>query len=94
MFISFTNFYWRFIQGFSRIAAPLTFLLKTIGSSEKLALKAFRADNNKVAGVGGRADETVINLSKNKKSRKSTCVPNIGVIGEPNFLASDAKEGL
>ena len=30
----FANFYWRFIQGFSRIVAPLTLMLKTSGSTE------------------------------------------------------------
>ena len=29
VFLGFTNFYRRFIQGFSRIAAPLTSMLKT-----------------------------------------------------------------
>ncbi len=29
VFLRFTNFYWRFIQGFSRLAAPLTSMLKT-----------------------------------------------------------------
>ena len=90
VFIGFANFYQRFIQGFSRIAAPLTSLLKTIGSSES-APKAFRADDNGVVGVGGRANETVVNLSKNKISRNSTRVPNIGATGEPNFLTSDGS---
>ena len=34
MFLGFANFYRRFIQGFSRIAAPLTSMLKTSGSTE------------------------------------------------------------
>ena len=29
VFLGFTNFYWRFILGFSRITAPLTLMLKT-----------------------------------------------------------------
>ena len=29
VFLSFANFYWQFIQGFSRIAAPFTSMLKT-----------------------------------------------------------------
>ena len=29
VFLSFANFYWRFIQGFSQIAGPLTSMLKT-----------------------------------------------------------------
>ena len=92
VFIGFANFYWRFIQGFSRIAVLLTSLLKTTGSSDESASKAFRADDDEV--VGGRANETVVNSSKNDKSRNSTRVPNIGATGEPNFLTPDAKKAF
>ena len=37
VFLGFANFYQRFIQGFSRIAALLTSMLKTIGSLDKPA---------------------------------------------------------
>ena len=37
VFLGFANFYQRFIQGFSRIAAPLTSMLKTTGSPDKPA---------------------------------------------------------
>ena len=30
VFLRFANFYWHFIQGFSQLATPLTFILKTI----------------------------------------------------------------
>ena len=33
VFLGFANFYWRFIQGFSKIAAPLPSILKTTTSS-------------------------------------------------------------
>ena len=70
-------------------------MLKTTGSSEKLAPKAFRADNNEIVGGGdSRADETVVNLSKNEKSKKLTRVPNIRAMGEPNFLIPDAKNAF
>ena len=94
MFIGFANFYWHFIRGFSKIAALFTSLLKTTGSSGESALKAFRANNNKIVEFGNKANGTVVNLSKNKKFRKSTCMPNIRVIRKSNFLTPDAKKGL
>ena len=85
VFIGFANFYRRFIRGFSRIAALLTLMLKTIGSPE-LAPKVFKADDNEVVGVGGgRADETAKNLSKSKNSKNiKSEIPictNIGATG-------------
>ena len=65
VFIGFTNFYRRFIQGFNRIAAPLTLMLKTTESSD-LAPR-LRANDNEVVGGGGKADDR--NLSKSKKSK-------------------------
>ena len=94
VFLGFTNFYWRFIRGFSRIAAPLISLLKTIRSSDS-ASKAFRADDNEVVcSGGGKANETVMNSSKNNKSKNSTRVPNIKATGEPNFLTPNAKKAF
>ena len=61
--------------------------------SEKLAIKTFRADNNKiVSDSGGRANETVMNLSKNNKSRNSTHMPNIRAIKKPIFLTFNTKK--
>ena len=37
VFLGFANFYWRFIQGFSHIAAPFTSMLKTTGSTGSAA---------------------------------------------------------
>ena len=65
-------------------------MLKTTGSSEELAPKTFRANNNKiVSSSSDRANETVRNSSK-----KSTRVPNIRAMGEPNFLTPDAKKAF
>ena len=88
MFIGFANFYWRFIQDFSKIAISLIFLLKITRLSKKLVLEKFNADKNEiVSGSGNRANETVINLSKNL-----TCMPNIRATGEPTFLTPNAKK--
>ena len=37
VFLGFANFYWQFIQGFNRIAAPLTSMLKTTRLPDKLS---------------------------------------------------------
>ena len=70
-------------------------MLKTIRSSEKSASRAFKVDNNEVVrGRGSKTNETVVNLSKNEKSRKSMRMPNIGSTREPNFLTLDAKKAF
>ena len=100
VFISFANLYQRFIRGFSKIAASLTSMLKTTGSSTKSASKAFRADDNEVVGGGGgRVDETVKNSSKSKKLKNDkseilTRSLDIGATREPRFLTSDAREAF
>ena len=65
VFIGFANFHWRFIWGFSRIAAPLTSMLKTIRSSD-LALRELGA--NEVIEDGDKVDDK--NLSKKLKNAK------------------------
>ena len=70
-------------------------MLKTTGSSEKLASIAFKAGNNEVVwGGSGRANETIVDLSnsKNKKSRKLTYMLNIKATREPHFLTSNNKK--
>ena len=59
-----------------------------------LVSKAFKADDNEVVGVGRRANEIVVNLSKNEKSKKSKYMPNIGATGKPKFLTSDTKKAF
>ena len=54
VFLGFANFYWRFIQGFSKIAALLTSMLKTIGSSDKPA----PSKNNNSRSTSGRNDNS------------------------------------
>ena len=70
-------------------------MLKTTGSSEKLVLKAFEIDKNEIVSNGSsRANKIVINLSKNKKSRKLTYIPNIRAIEKSNFLISNTKKAF
>ena len=84
VFIDFANFYRRFIQGFSKIAAPLTSMLKTTGSSDR----AQRDDDDEVVGDGGDR-----NLSKSKKS-KSGIPKHIRATGKPTFPTPGAREAF
>ena len=60
-----------FLQGFSRIAAPLTSMLKTTGSSDS-APRALGADNDEVVGGdSGGTDETIDKSAKPKNIKKS-----------------------
>ena len=100
VFIDFANFYWRFIQGLSRITAPLTSMLKTTGLSNDLAPKMFKADGDEVVGGGGgKVNETVKNLSKPKKSEneKSEILMHsldIRATREPMFLTPKARKAF
>ena len=61
VFLGFANFYRQFIQSFSKIAAPLTSMLKTATLLERLTSK----------GVGnGKGDDSVSGVEITKKSRK------------------------
>ena len=64
-----SNFYRHFIQGFRWIVAPLASMLKTTGS---LDLAPRELGTDEVVGDGGRADETVVDLSKLSKVRKTS----------------------
>ena len=77
VFIGFANFYWQFIRGFSKIAAPLTSMLKTTGSLDS----ALRDDDDEVVEGSGRT------LSKSKKSKnaKSGIQMRHGDTGEPTY---------
>ena len=87
VFIGFANFYQRFIRGFSRIAAPLTSMLKTTGSSDL----AQRDDDDEVVGGGGDR-----NLSKSKKSKnaKSRIQTRFGAMEEPTFLTPNTRKAF
>ena len=88
MFISFANFYWCFIQSFSKITILLTFLLKKPRTPKKLALKVFKTIYNKIVDSNSnRTHKTVRNWYKNL-----TYKSNIGATEESIFLILDAKK--
>ena len=82
VFIKFANFYRRFIQGFSKIAALLTSMLK-ISLQLAGALPATGVDNSKVVGSSGGNDG---------KSAKSDFTKPICRAEEPSFLTFDARQ--
>ena len=82
VFLGFANFYWRFIQGFSKIAAPLTSMLKTTGSPDEPAPS--RNEDSRPAsgrndgdgevdgfGVGGNGVEHAKKSGKSKSEKTS-----------------------
>lgn len=68
VFLGFANFYHRFIQNFSKIAAPLTSILKTTKLCDRLALIAIGANVNKVIN---NSREPLLPKSKKMKMTKS-----------------------
>ena len=73
VFLGFANFYRRFIKRFSRIAAPLTSMLKTSTPSAPARPGRTRVDENEAdtdggGGVGGgRINDGIANLSTSTK---------------------------
>ena len=66
-------------------------MLRTIRLFKELACIAFGTSNDKlIEDGGGKTNETVVNSSKNKKSKKLTRLPKIKAIKEPNFLTPNA----
>ena len=60
-----------------------------------MALKAFKAGNDDIVdNSGGKADKTVVDLSKfkNNKFKKLTYIPNIGAIRELIFLIPNTQK--
>ena len=58
-------------------------------------MKGFKVNNNKiVGGSSSRTNETVGNLFKNNKSKKSMYMQNIGATREPTFLIPNAKKAF
>ena len=91
VFIGFANFYWYFIRDFSKIAAPVTSMLKTIRFSD-LAPTELETNNDKVVRGGGKTDNK--NLFKKLKNTKFGIQTSIGAMGEPIFLTTNTKEAF
>ena len=86
VFFSFANFYQRFIKGFSRIAALLTAILKTIESSVALAS---RVDDDEVVSNGGAGRSNT-----SKKLAKSKRTKSVHNLEESKFLTFEAKDAF
>ena len=74
VFLGFANFYWRFIQGFSRIAAPLTSILKTTGSSNEPA----PSKNDGSKSASSKNDDSKLAFGRNNGDSE---VDGVGVGG-------------
>ena len=92
VFIGFANFYQRFIRGFSRIAAPLTSMLKTSVSQPDTI--ADRLDKGGTAGGADAGPNKKLAKSKSGKSSKSRNPSNSRATEEPKFLTSEARKAF
>ena len=84
MFIGFANFYRRFIQGFSNIAAQLTLMLKT-SPQPAGALLATAVDNSEVVGTSS---------GNEGKSAKSDFTKLVRGAEEPSFPTFNARQAF
>ena len=84
MFIRFANFHRRFIQGFSKITAPLTSMLKTsLQPADTQPATAF--DDSEVIGNSGENE---------RKSAKSDFTKLVRRAEKPSFLTLDARQAF
>ena len=75
VFLGFANFYWQFIQDFSRNAAPFTSMLKTKGNTGSVAnLKEPESEigGNNVVGNSMVSGNEATNFIKRKNQAKTT----------------------
>ena len=83
VFLAFANFYQRFIQGFTKIAEPLTSMLKTTRLAKNLS--SLMAENAEVGSIGGDCeDETV----------KRSPLTSKNLNGATGYLTPDAKRAF
>ena len=91
MFLGFANFYQRFIQGFSRIAAPLTLMLKTLGSTKSLT-----RPKKGVVGVGGNSrvghDRNELNAKKTGNNELNNEIDD--EVGKKDLKMSKSKNSF
>ena len=74
VFLGFANFYWQFIQGFSRIVAPFTSMLKTTGLPDKPA--SSRNDGSKLASSRNNKNKPAFRRNNGDKE-----VDEVGIDG-------------
>ena len=84
VFLGFANFYQRFIQGFSKIAGPLTSILKTTKSAKNLSLLVAEDDEFGSIGDSDCKEETV--------GRSPLTFKNSN--GATGYLTLDAKQAF
>ena len=97
--ISFTNFYWHFIQKFNKISVSLIAILKITGLS---VISAFRVDNDEVFGSdsdvevenSGSVDISKKISAKSKSQTKSGQLDNNNEMGELKFWSSELGKSL
>ena len=69
VFLSFANFYWRFIQDFSKLVGPLTSMLR-ISATSIVSLIDVEGNNEVGGDEGGGNKTTLLNLFAFKKSTR------------------------
>lgn len=97
VFLSFANFYYYFIQNFSKIIAPFTSILKTLSplfksQSTKIADKV----DDEIVEDGNKSGNTIFTFKKlkNIKSKNLTFTWDLGAMEEPTFLISGARKAF
>ena len=84
VFIAFANFYRLFIQGFSKIAAPLTSMLKT-NPQPASDLRATNINNSEVIESSGKNERKSAKFDFTKPVRREK---------EPSFLTPDTRRAF
>ena len=84
VFIGFANFYWCFIQGFSKIGALPISMLK-ISPKPAGALPATGIDNSEVVGSSSRNDRKLAKSNSTKPMHRAE---------KPSFPTPDARQAF